>query len=104
MLTLTFYVLWLIARLQLGHALTFGAKARGPLITSGFYAIVRNPIYVFGTLALSNYVILIHRPTYLIPIALLLVPVQCIRALQEQRELKRRFDDRYDKYAIKVWF
>ena len=41
------FILWAIARFQLGASFAVRAEAR-KLITSGLYSKIRNPIYVFG--------------------------------------------------------
>src|SRR5665811_695584 len=43
-------ILWFVARRQLGVAFSVRPEAR-ELVTTGFYARLRHPIYVFGTTA-----------------------------------------------------
>lgn len=103
LLTLLFSVLWVVSRLvHLGGSLAFGAKAQGPLITTGCYSIVRNPIYVFGTTALCLFVVLIRKPVYLAPILLIIAPMQYLRAMRENVELSKKFGDSYAEYKRKV--
>ena len=44
------FPLWIAARVQLGSALSFWPEAR-TLVTSGLYARIRHPVYLFGTVA-----------------------------------------------------
>ncbi len=75
--------------------------ASGKLLTEGIYGRVRHPRYVgavfgaFGTALLANYL-----ATYVI--ALLLIPVLYIIVVLEERELRVRFGDAYDRYAERV--
>jgi protein-S-isoprenylcysteine O-methyltransferase Ste14 len=43
-------VLWFVARRQVGTAFSVKPQAR-QLVAAGFYAKLRHPIYVFGTMA-----------------------------------------------------
>src|SRR5215472_6790993 len=43
------FLLFLVARIELGRAFSIKAKA-STLVTTGLYARIRNPIYVFGWL------------------------------------------------------
>src|SRR5690349_7279247 len=49
-LSLVCAVVWFVARWQLGDAFSVNAQARH-LVTSGLYAKIQHPIYVFGTAA-----------------------------------------------------
>jgi protein-S-isoprenylcysteine O-methyltransferase Ste14 len=40
------FVLWIIARFQLGNSFTIRPQA-SPLVTDGFYAKIRHPVYLF---------------------------------------------------------
>jgi protein-S-isoprenylcysteine O-methyltransferase Ste14 len=101
--TLTSFILWLISRLQLGTMLTFQAKAGGMLITTGIYSKFRHPIYYFGSLSLFFFILLIEKYHFLF-IFLVLIPFQIIRAFQENRVLKDRFEEDYHDYIKKLWF
>ena len=59
------FILWFIARLQLGTSISFVANANGPLITTGIYAFIRNPIYVFSTTTIVFYILLIRQYEFL---------------------------------------
>ena len=96
------YALWFLARVQLGQSLVFLAKADGPLITTGLYKKFRNPIYLFGTVSLTSYLMLIDKPLYLL-ILFVLIPVQLIRSNLETRILRKKYDEQYDDYVKSVW-
>ena len=58
------FILFLLARVQLGSNFSIEAKAQN-LVTSGVYSRIRNPIYVFGGLILAG-VALYFRPIFLV--------------------------------------
>ena len=95
-------VLLVIARLQLGRAFSVHAKAT-TLVTTGLYARIRNPIYVFGTLILIGAALVVHRPRALW-ILVPLVPFQWWRSRNEERVLAQAFGDEYLRYKRKTWF
>lgn len=101
-LTISFFSLWLLARVQLGTFLTFRPKAHETLVTTGIYSKFRHPIYYFGTLTLVCFLILIEKYSFLL-ILIILIPVQIYRAVRETKVLKEKFDDIYMDYLKNVW-
>lgn len=95
-------VLFVAARLQLGRSFSVQAKAT-KLVTTGIYARIRNPIYVFGGLMLAGVLIWAHRPWWLLVLALL-IPAQMVRARREARVLEGAFGPEYREYRRKTWF
>ncbi len=79
------FVLWSAARFYLGNSLTVSAQAR-QLVTRGLYAKIRNPIYVFGSLFIAGYILLLGRPLWLL-IFLVIIPLQIWRARKEAQVL-----------------
>ena len=59
------FVLWTIARFQLGRSLTVTAQAR-KLITGGLYSKFRNPIYFFASLVVAGLILALDRPLWLL--------------------------------------
>jgi protein-S-isoprenylcysteine O-methyltransferase Ste14 len=90
------------ARLQLGAAFSVKAKAR-TLVTTGLYSKIRNPIYVFGALALVGMAIVLGNWVLLVLVALL-TPVQIYRARQEEAVLAAAFGEEYVRYKAGTWF
>ena len=97
---LFFAGLWIIARLQHG-SLTFGSFSNGPLITTGVYSFCRHPIYVFGTAGLIMYLLLLEEPWYF-SVLIIILPVQLIRAMREDVQLKKQFGLTYSSYKRHV--
>jgi protein-S-isoprenylcysteine O-methyltransferase Ste14 len=91
-----------MARLQLGASFSVKAKAK-KLVTTGLYAKIRNPIYVFGGLFLMGLSIVLEN-WVLLAIVALLVPVQMARAKKEEQVLHEAFGEEYKRYKAGTWF
>jgi protein-S-isoprenylcysteine O-methyltransferase Ste14 len=90
------------ARYQLGKSFSITPQAR-QLVTGGVYSKIRNPIYVFGAVALAGFVLILHRPIlWLFLLAILIM--QMLRARREARVLEAAFGDAYREYRRKTWF
>jgi protein-S-isoprenylcysteine O-methyltransferase Ste14 len=95
-------LLLVLARIQLGGAFSVRPKAK-TLVTHGLYSRIRNPIYVFGGLAIASAFLYINQPVYLCIFAVL-IPLQIYRARQEEKVLEARFGDEYRQYKSRTWF
>ena len=91
-----------IARYQLGSAFTLSPQAR-TLVTHGIYSKIRNPVYIFSSIAIAALFIYIDRPIYLWSF-LILIPLQLFRAHKESQVLEARFGDSYRQYKSQTWF
>ena len=100
-LSILSFLVVIIARLQLGRAFSVQAKAQ-TLVTTGIYARIRNPIYLFGTLALAGLLLWANRP-WLLLYLVVLVPIQLVRARKEERVLADHFGSAYQEYKQKTW-
>jgi protein-S-isoprenylcysteine O-methyltransferase Ste14 len=91
-----------IARVQLGNAFSVTPQAR-MLVTRGIYSRVRHPVYVFSAIAIAGLILYLRQPMFLL-VLLLLVPVQVMRARDEQRVLEEKFGNEYRRYKRGTWF
>jgi protein-S-isoprenylcysteine O-methyltransferase Ste14 len=97
------YVLWILARLQLGRSFTARAEAR-ELVTTGLYSKVRNPIYFFH--AIGTVAMCVAMRWYASGVFFLVVVVifQWKRAKTEAAVLEAKFGEEYRKYRARTWF
>ncbi|MFZ0396112.1 MAG: isoprenylcysteine carboxylmethyltransferase family protein [Terracidiphilus sp.] len=96
------FLLFVLARLQLGSAFSVEAKA-SKLVTTGLYARIRNPIYVFGALMILGGIVFVGRPWWLFILAVL-VPLQVWRSGKEAKALEEKFGEEYREYKQETWF
>lgn len=96
------FILFCIARVQLGRSFSVEAKATA-LVTTGIYSKIRNPIYVFGAIMTLGVIIWAGQPLLLLFYAIL-IPMQIIRARKESQVLEAKFGDAYIEYKKKTWF
>jgi protein-S-isoprenylcysteine O-methyltransferase Ste14 len=91
-----------IARYQLGRSFSIKAEAHH-LVTRGLYSKIRNPIYVFGTVLIAGFFLVVQRPALWILLGVVIVG-QMARARREARVLEAAFGDDYREYRRKTWF
>jgi protein-S-isoprenylcysteine O-methyltransferase Ste14 len=103
MLSTCFYLLWFVARIQLGVSLTFFARTDGLLVKHGLYRRFRNPIYLFGSCTIACYILLLNSYRWLLLLCVL-IPIQLLRASNEATALKRKHGDEYTDYVKSLWF
>ena len=91
-----------IARIQLGNSFSIAPEARS-LVTRGLYSRFRNPVYVFGSIAILGLILFLNRPYFLL-FFLVIIPLQIVRARAESRVLEKHFGDQYRLYKSQTWF
>jgi protein-S-isoprenylcysteine O-methyltransferase Ste14 len=96
------FILWTVARFQLGASFTVKAEAR-QLVTRGLYSKIRNPIYVFGSMVMAGGILVFGKPVWLL-IFLLVIPLQIWRTGKEAAVLEAAFGEEYRKYRAGTWF
>ncbi len=96
------FLLFALARIQLGQAFAVQAKA-SVLVTTGLYSRIRNPIYIFGALTVAGLFLWADKPWLLLIFAFLL-PVQVYRSRKEERVLTEKFGVSYLNYKRQTWF
>jgi protein-S-isoprenylcysteine O-methyltransferase Ste14 len=96
------FVLWTVARFQLGISFTVTAQAR-QLVSRGLYSRIRNPIYTFGSWVIAGLILLLGRPLWLL-IFVVIIPLQIWRARKEATVLEAKFGEQYRAYRASTWF
>ena len=96
------FLLWIVARIQLGNSFTIGAHAK-ELVTVGLYSKLRHPVYYFSILAVAGIAIFTWSIYMLVPVILLVV-IEVIRIKQEERVLEKTFGKKYISYKQTTWF
>jgi protein-S-isoprenylcysteine O-methyltransferase Ste14 len=92
----------LTARFQLGKSFSITPQAK-KLVTHGLYSKIRNPIYVFGTIAIAGMLLILQIPRLWILLGALAV-LQVVRAGREARVLEAKFGEEYRVYRRETWF
>ncbi len=101
-LALIGFVMWTVARFQLGNSLAVTAQAK-QLVTRGIYSKIRNPIYVFASVFIVGFILILGRPKWMWIFALIL-PLQIWRVRKEASVLEAKFGEEYRKYRSATWF
>lgn len=96
------FVLWTVARFQLGASLTVTAQAK-QLVTRGLYSKIRNPIYVFGSCVVAGIILFLGHPIWLLIFAAI-IPLQIWRTRREAQTLETAFGEAYRAYRATTWF
>jgi protein-S-isoprenylcysteine O-methyltransferase Ste14 len=96
------FLLLILARIQLGGAFSVQPKAT-TLVTTGLYARIRNPIYVFSALTFAGIILWAGKPQWFL-FFVILVPMQIVRSRRESRVLEEKFGDAYREYRSRTWF
>ena len=96
------FVLFVLARIQLGWAFSVQARAT-TLVTTGIYSRIRNPIYVFGSLAIAGFFLMSNHLSWLLCFVVV-IPLQVYRSRVEARVLEEKFGEAYLEYKRHTWF
>jgi protein-S-isoprenylcysteine O-methyltransferase Ste14 len=96
------YVLVTVARVQLGDSFTVQPEAR-ELVTQGFYARIRNPMYVFLDIMVLGLIIVFQTYWFLVALAVLVV-MQVMQSRREAKVLEGKFGQCYLAYRNETWF
>jgi protein-S-isoprenylcysteine O-methyltransferase Ste14 len=87
------FVLWFMAKLELGSSFTGVADAR-ELVTTGLYSRIRHPIYFFSTFALLGTAICLGYRFFYVFVGVSVV-AQLWRMRREEKVLREKFGQEY---------
>ncbi len=94
-------VLVIIGRVQLGSAFSVRPKAT-ELVTTGLYAKIEHPLYLFLDLFLAGLLVALNRPVVLLAWGLLVI-VHVLEARREEKILAEAFGAAYESYRARTW-
>lgn len=95
------FVLWMVARVQLGRSFTVTAQAKG-LVTHGLYAKFRYPVYLFGGIAFTG-LFVAWNAMLAVPYLLFYCVMQGLRIRKEDAVLEKEFGEAYRQYKARTW-
>jgi len=90
-----------VARIQLGRSFSVRAKATR-LVTTGLYARIRNPIYIFGCFFFLGLAMFLPA-WWLLLLLILVIPMQIVRSRREAAVLEATFGEEYRRYRRGTW-
>src|SRR6266568_852111 len=96
------FVLWMVARMQLGESFSLRAQAK-TLVTRGLYSRFRHPIYLFGAIAFLGLAVAWGHWLGYLYIVLIWV-VERFRSKKDEAALELAFGDQYRQYRARTWF
>lgn len=100
-ITMLSFVLWIVARIQLGDSFTIAPKAK-KLVKTGLYSKLRHPVYYFSISTVFGLYLFRHSLAFLAALILLTLLELYRRRLEEQKLLKV-FGEEYKKYMESTW-
>ena len=95
-------IFWVIARLQLGSAFAVEPRANN-LVTTGIYSKIRHPMYLFSSLVLLGFVLILQNKYWLL-VWLGVIIIQMFRIRSENKILAQKYGAVYKNYISKTWF
>ena len=95
------FVLWFVAKLNLGTSFAFRAKAQR-LVTRGLYSRIGHPIYLFSTVALLAIAVCL-RNLFFYFYVIVVAGAQLWRVRTEERLLTEQFGEVYRDYRRRTW-
>jgi len=101
-LALSALTMTIIARVQIGKSFAVRLAAKG-LVTTGIYAKIRHPLYLFVDLTFLGLIIILNFP-FLVVIWILVVAGQSVRAWREEVFLTTAYGAEYESYMKQTWF
>ncbi len=96
------FLLWILALAHLGRALAVLPGARR-LVTRGVYRYLRHPVYAGINLTLLGLALCLGSQWGLVYYFVLVVPLNLVRARQEDRALKKQFGDEFEEWRQSTW-
>ncbi len=94
-------VLVIVGRVQLGSAFSVRPKAT-ELVTTGLYAKIEHPLYLFLDLFLAGLLVALNWPVVLLAWGILVI-AHVLESRREERILAAAFGAAYESYRARTW-
>ncbi|CAI2719455.1 methyltransferase family protein [Nitrospina watsonii] len=94
---------WTVAMAQLGRSLAV-LPGGDRLVDHGVYRYVRHPVYWGIVLTFLGLFLAVGSMYGMVYLFIVVVPLNIVRARQEERTLQTRFGEAYDTYRQQTWF
>jgi protein-S-isoprenylcysteine O-methyltransferase Ste14 len=96
-------LLWIVAMVQLGRSLAV-LPGGDQLVTHGVYRYIRHPVYWAIVLTFAGLFLAVGSTYGMIYLAVVVVPLNLVRARFEDRGLLKQFGEQYQAYRERTWF
>ena len=95
--------LWMVAMVHLGKSLAV-LPGGDRLVTRGVYRYFRHPVYLGIDMTLFGLFLAVGSTVGMIYFFAVVVPLNIIRSLLEEKALLQKFGDSYEAYRQQTWF
>jgi len=95
--------LWIASMIQMGTSLSV-LPGGDRLISHGVFRFFRHPVYLGITFAFGGLFLAIGSTVGMIYWAVVVIPLNLLRARWEERALQEKFGDAYQAYRKQTWF
>ncbi|MGP0628652.1 methyltransferase family protein [Nitrospina sp. 32_T5] len=94
---------WIVAMAQLGTSLAV-LPGGDRLVSRGVYRRVRHPVYWGIVLTFFGLFLAVGSVQGMIYLFIVVVPLNIVRAQQEERAMQKKFGEAYTRYRRQTWF
>ena len=95
--------LWILAMFHLGKSLAV-LPGGDRLVTHGVYRVLRHPVYLGIELTFLGLFLALGSTAGMIYLALVVLPLNFVRARLEEKSLLEKFGETYQAYRDQTWF
>ncbi|MCF8723242.1 protein-S-isoprenylcysteine O-methyltransferase Ste14 [Nitrospina gracilis] len=94
---------WIVAMVQLGKSLAV-LPGGDRLVSRGVYRCVRHPVYWGIVLTFFGLFLAVGSVQGMVYLFVVVVPLNIVRARQEERAMQKKFGEAYTRYRRQTWF
>jgi len=97
------FTLWILSKIALGKEFTTSLSPKG-FVTKGIYSKMRHPMYSGGLLFFIGIGMLFQSIVGLILTGILVFPLLVYSAIEEEKQMVKKFGEKYIEYKKKTAF